>query len=412
MTRRLAALSIAVTVVALTSTVSAADRWVSGEYSTIQAAIDDCNNGDVVIVEPNTYTGTGNKNLDFGGKAITVRSIDPDDPCVVAATVIDCEDSGRGFYFHSGEETNSVLSGFTIVRGIASKGGGVYCSGSSPRIEDCVITDNEVYGDTYSEGGGIYCGSNSHPRIIECTIKNNAALGPFGIDFGMAGGDGWGGGISCVGGSHPTIERCTIRDNLASGGTGWPDMFGLAENGNAYGGGMYCSSDSHPTIEGCIVADNTAWGGDGIPSAFTGGGYAFGGGIYGSLTMNSSVVRGNIALAGAGGDGLNGDTYGGGLYCGGASSINNSTVVNNTADSTLDDPWKAGQAVGGGVYGTDTDSIVNCVLWANTAFDGGPQVGGGCLVSYCDVEGGYSGEGNINADPMFADAGSDDYHLH
>ncbi|MCK5271245.1 MAG: hypothetical protein KAJ52_01665, partial [Sedimentisphaerales bacterium] len=54
-------------------------------YSTIQAAIDDADACDVIIVEPGTYL----ENIDFLGKAITVRSTDPCDPCVVAATIID-----------------------------------------------------------------------------------------------------------------------------------------------------------------------------------------------------------------------------------------------------------------------------------------------------------------------------------
>ena len=69
----------------------AVERNVPSEYATIQAAINASSNGDVVIIAPGTYTGDGNRDIDFLGKAITVRSTDPDDPSVVAATVIDCQ---------------------------------------------------------------------------------------------------------------------------------------------------------------------------------------------------------------------------------------------------------------------------------------------------------------------------------
>jgi hypothetical protein len=49
-----------------------------------------------------------------------MRSTDPCDPDVVQATVIDCNGLGRGFYFHSGEQTDSVLAGLTIKNGYAS----------------------------------------------------------------------------------------------------------------------------------------------------------------------------------------------------------------------------------------------------------------------------------------------------
>jgi hypothetical protein len=75
---------------------------------TIQPAIDLCNPGDVVTLTGTSYTGGGNRNLDFHGKAITVRSLS-DDP---ANCYIDCESSAnRGFWFHSGESATSVVRG-------------------------------------------------------------------------------------------------------------------------------------------------------------------------------------------------------------------------------------------------------------------------------------------------------------
>jgi hypothetical protein len=76
------------------------------------AIIDVAQTGDTVLVYDGIYTGDGNKNLDFKGKKIIVTSLNGQ-----ASTIIDCEGSGRAFYFHSGETPDSVLSGFTIGNG-------------------------------------------------------------------------------------------------------------------------------------------------------------------------------------------------------------------------------------------------------------------------------------------------------
>ncbi|HUW20790.1 MAG TPA: hypothetical protein VMW16_15940 [Sedimentisphaerales bacterium] len=89
------------------------------DYNNIQAAINAAGNGDTVVVLPGVYTGPGNRDIDFLGKAITVQSIDPRNPQVVAATIVDCNasysDRHRGFYFHNQEGPDSVLNGLTVT---------------------------------------------------------------------------------------------------------------------------------------------------------------------------------------------------------------------------------------------------------------------------------------------------------
>ena len=139
----------ALTSVLLAATSAPADTLhVPTDYPTIQAAIDAAVNGDIVEIADGTYTGAGNKNLDFAGKAITVKSA-AGDPTFC---IIDCEDDGRGFYFHSGEGPDSVVSGLTITNGRVDSdspgdgfGGGILCEGaSSPTIVDCVIRGNRA----------------------------------------------------------------------------------------------------------------------------------------------------------------------------------------------------------------------------------------------------------------------------
>jgi hypothetical protein len=338
----------------LNSPVLAVNRLVPSQYSTIQAAIDDCNNGDVVIVAPSIYTGPGNRDIDFKGLAITVCSTDPNDPNVVAATVIDCNgrlvEPHRGFYFHSGEGPNSVVAGLTITNGYMyiDGGGGICCTESSPTIKSCIITNNWAQGRNSGQsgsgyGGGIFCNSGSNPRIVDCYLSNNMACG--GEDYNGEGSPGFGGGI-CSWGGNPTIQGCEIISNYSAGGEGW------GNGGSAYGGGVYCLSGS--VIRNCLIVENIALAGMGIE--------AIGGGINAADT-----------------------------------TISNCTIFYNYGGHDS-------RAVGG-VYGNGTTTITNSILWRNAddLMD--------CSATYSCIEDGDSGEGNISEDPYFVSGRLGDYYL-
>ncbi len=167
---------------------------VPGDHPTIQAGIDAAANRDTVLVADGIYRGTGNRDLDFRGKAITVTSENG-----ARSTIIDCEKNGRGFYFHRGETSSSVVSGFTITNGSVTippnhEGGGIYCDGASPRIIHNIIIGNEAM-----YGGGIWC-LRSSPEIIDNTIVGNKATG-----YG-------GGGIYCAAAS-PVVLNTILWDN-------------------------------------------------------------------------------------------------------------------------------------------------------------------------------------------------------
>jgi len=110
-----------------TQTFASATVWtVPGrDLQKIQDAIDVAVNGDEIIVMPGTYTGQDNVDLDFKGKAITLRSnfTNPDnpEPDIVAATIINCQGDRfsphRAFYFHTNEGPDSKVIGFTIING-------------------------------------------------------------------------------------------------------------------------------------------------------------------------------------------------------------------------------------------------------------------------------------------------------
>ena len=157
------------------------------DFATIQGAIDDADDGDEVVISPGTYTGPSNRGIDFKGKAITVRSIDPNDPNMVAATIIDTEctfSSGffhRGVVFQSGEGPDSILEGFTITNSVSGSneaGEGIACKdGSSPTIRNCVIRD--IVDFELSSGSGLDIEASS-PLVIRCKFLNNeTGLMPF-----------------------------------------------------------------------------------------------------------------------------------------------------------------------------------------------------------------------------------------
>ena len=200
---------------------------VPGDYgSTIQAAVDAANNGDVILVAPGTYTGTGYEVVNTLGKAITLRST-----YGATVTIIDGEGARRVVECSNSEGADTIIEGFTIKRGsVNDRGGGIRCNdGSSPTIRDCTISDNtssHTY-QYYGNGGGISCTDSSSPTISDCTIKNNTA-------------SNCGGGIYCASISNPTITDCEIIHNTA----------------DTAGGGIYSSSGNGPTLTDTEVCWN------------------------------------------------------------------------------------------------------------------------------------------------------------
>jgi hypothetical protein len=105
-------------------------------YGFISHAVEEANGGDEIVAARGVYK----ESISFAGKAVTVRSEDPNDPGVVTATVID--GGMQAVAFTAGEDPNSVLAGFTVT-GAAQ---GIYCRRSSPTIRNCWIVANAETG--------------------------------------------------------------------------------------------------------------------------------------------------------------------------------------------------------------------------------------------------------------------------
>jgi predicted outer membrane repeat protein len=198
---------------------------VPADYPTIQAAVDAAGAGDAVIIAVGTYTGDGNRDIDPNGKAVTIRSTEPNDPEIVAATVIDCNGSSaephRGFYFHHGEDGDSVVNGLTITNGYAEEGGGISCGLSNPAITNCIFSGNSA------RTGGSMANYRSSPAITNCSFTGNSA---------KSGGAMWNKR------GNPAITNCIFSSNSVEGD----------------GGVMYNDYLSKPAVSNCTFNNNSA----------------------------------------------------------------------------------------------------------------------------------------------------------
>ncbi|RPI17936.1 MAG: T9SS C-terminal target domain-containing protein [Ignavibacteriae bacterium] len=288
-------------------------RNVPGSYSTIQAAINASVNGDTVLVEQGTYM----ENINFRGKKIVVTSryYISNNPAIIENTVINGStpvqpDSASCVIISSGEDTTTVLQGFTLIGGKGTKwqdehgagryteGGGILIAYSSPIIQNNIIKFNEAVitgsGVTSAGGGGIRLG-DGNPRILNNVIMFNKGL---------------------------------------------------------YGAGIVVN------YSGVIIKNNLIYGNFGSTS------YGSGAGIW---------INNNLGAA--------------------PKIIENNTIANNSASAGT-----------GGVNmfsGTNNVILRNNIIWGN--IPSAQILGGSPSVVYCDVQGGYSGAGNMDVNPMFAD---------
>ncbi len=344
------------------------------DFDTIQAGIDAAVDGDTVLVAPSEYVIT--EPVTFRGKAITVMSeTGPDETTIQMGTPAD-NNRGSVIIFENGETDASVLEGFTITGGSgfwfpsvnAFGAGGILFNASSGAVKNCAIVQN-----TAKHGGGVGCVQPCLPTLIDCIIAENSA------------GDS-GGGVFLWSGPSLIMTDCIISGNSAGGAGG----------GLVRGGGQNTSV----TMTRCTIMDNTAQqeGGGGMDLA------------DGSGTLTNCVIARNTARR-----------WGGGLLC--VYPASSTTVINCTI-------WgnSAGEDGGGvGCYNGASATVTNSIIWGNTA-DKGPEIfleesPTEFSITYSNIAGGQTaiaveggsifnwGEGNIDADPLFADPNNDDFHL-
>jgi parallel beta-helix repeat protein len=422
-------------------------------YPDIQAAINDANDGDTVIVDRGTYF----ENLSFLGKSIVLRSTDPNDPNVVAGTVIDGSHSGDPNIgsvatFANGEGAGSVLSGFTITGGTGSWlaiswefrglqwnrcGGGVVCYNMSAPT----ITQNRFINNLAGQGGGIYIYGDPvngddpsdpdihlSPIITNNTFVNNSAV----VEHGFAppnddypnNDHGDGGAIVAFQGCDAVITGNSMLNNHA-------DMYGGAihvrqwskgliegnrveGNDSALGAGIHVTYISSPTIRDNLIRANTAGGLGG------GGIYVY---YYSSPPIEQNIITQNTSSNGAGiaihwesspivrNNLIYRNYSGAGIQIvGGSPAITHNTITHNyyngidcrSAGPIIENNIISSNERGYGIavrYGSSPVIRYNNI-WGNST--------GGCGPDVPDQTG---INGNITVDPGFVDPDANDYHL-
>jgi predicted outer membrane repeat protein len=285
----------------VSGTVIYIDWTGGGDYTTIQEGIGAGGEGDTLLIAPGTYTGPQNRDIDFGGTNLVLRGTAGRN-----STVIDCEQMGRAFYFHSGEDSTSVLEGLTITNGYAgvelyeiTKGGAFYCVGSSPTLTNLVFSSNVAS----SCGGAVHCELGSSPTLTDVTFVSNSAYD--------------GGGMNSGSGSSPTLTNVVFEDNSGA-------------SGGAYVSGENCSG----RLTNVAFLGNVAsrWGGAASLGSFCSdvltdvefvGNYGHFGGAISFTGGSSAVVRNATFLNNAG-------KFSGAIYSRYASpTIENSTFCGN-----------------------------------------------------------------------------------
>jgi hypothetical protein len=386
------------------SMLMAATIYVPADQPTIQAGIDAAVDGDTVLVADGVYTGDGNRDIDFLGKAITVMSANGPENCELDLGGSNTEEH-LGFSFQSGEGPSSILQGFTIRNGWSYFGAGIRCFQASPTIVGNIITENEGgLGLQPGKGAGIFCFESS-PLIENNTITNNRVRSSYYFE-------GNGGGIYCYWYSSPTIRGNIISGNQAGVGPGiscyWESYPVIEDNiieGNSTigqphrGGGIYCYHSS-PTIADNVISENAA--------------NTAGGGIECGWWSSPDITGNTIAANST-------PRYGGGISCYGFASpdLTNNTITGNSA------------MYGGGISSQQyaNPAAANTILWNNSGTFGNEVYVGTSYypsvfsIGYSDVEGGENSvyveqdcilnwmDGMIDEDPLFVDPVNKDYHL-
>ncbi len=387
----------------------------TGDFPTIQAAVDFALDGETILLGDGVFRGAGNRGVTVEGKRLTLRS-QSGDPL---ACIIDCEEFDRGFYVTGGQGPPVLIAGLTVRNGqrsAGSSGAGVACvQGAWVRLEQCILRDNRASG----YGGAVFCSDDSRIELLACDLLDNYSREA-------------GGAASVTYDSAVEMEDCRIEGNETQGGGGGlqvrqssyqlVDCSFAGNAAGARGGGLNINSSGAGTMTDCVIVGNEA--------ADQGGGLM--------LRSTSPTLTDCMILRNAGG------THGGGLLCeaSGQVLLRRCTLAENEAmvrgggldctsiaDAVLENCTLAhnaapqGSGIGGyGASATITAThtmIVFGLEGAAVSCEGGATASMACTDIYGNEGGDWTGgiagqqfsDGNASEDPIFCSSAPDDYSV-
>jgi hypothetical protein len=335
--------------------------------------------GDILVagltIKPGvTVLSASNCVFEVAGKLKAIGT--PDSPILFTAT----NTGWQGLYF------NTAQPGCELAHCIVEKAShsGIRVVASSPAISDCIIRLNtnsaSGFATSVAASGGGIC-SSSPLTLINCIIQGNIAIT---TSSGGVGGAAIGTSTSLGGGIYSeapmTLLHCTIVSNICSA---------LANGANPIGGGVALSggagvfSSGQLTLKNCIITGNSATASS--PAGLDGTATSRGAGVYGAqgCSQINTLISHNSATSSA--PTGTAETSGGGAFVATADgSFENCTIAFNTPDGLRTDRPQT--------------SVLNSILWGNSPSS---QVVGTTNITYCDVQGGIPGVGNISGNPIF-----------
>jgi hypothetical protein len=330
-------------------------------------------------------------------------------------------DGGGGIVIWS--DGSVVIANSIITGNVTNRDGGGLAAFSPVSLTLTNLTvANNAAGDPFGVGGGLYFRSGAQVRLTGVRVVSNAAAeagGGIKLDDGTTSAilrdaqvysnttmSATGGGGIAVSQGSLVVSATVLRGNHgAIRNNGMLTVTGSVVEGTG-GADWTVWSDDHLMMDDCIIRRNGTYG---IVHIRTGQ----------AAIHNTMIVDNDNAAA-------NGDIIGFGDEPGTTPVVEIVNVLvagNDSARPTVNGSSPDGSmmlmnvTVAGNsvpvdpiLAGNGTWTVINSIVWGNTA-PGGMLGLGTFSVSYSDIEGGWTGTGNIDADPRFVDAASGDYHL-